>query len=361
MSAHEENQQLQSQENADGSIDNDIAQVESPEYQVRSMTHSYVSSQGDFVHLNPTYIYTNKADGTIRVGIIEADMIAKGIGIWTDGLNDDPTSGDDSNDERDERAGILEDIMAEVLIDDAPPAPGGESFMELTKSNDLRRNVIVPLQVNSSGETNDKKPSWLVLRGYPISQLEGLTKSFGGDEDPSIIENMNKVCPSLDNIPQFFESQTGTALGVNIDITHEGSKYFVRPACLIDNLRVAGEDIAENRRTQRDATSYQSTFANNFLDGINHSIAEGFIRDGQVVKDNDVYTSYKNDAAESKRLVLRVNGASADERGVPETIVVPSYPSESHRDVTERSSTELGPRPSADEELAWGPYGLHTE
>ncbi|ODN96997.1 hypothetical protein I350_07975 [Cryptococcus amylolentus CBS 6273] len=304
-------------------------------------------------------LYTKTADGTQQTGFLPPDMIAKSIDLW---LEDDLAEDDD------ERVSYIVEAFSEVVVNDAPPAPGGESFMGIKSipTRLLKRNVIVPLQANSSVEKTDeetdyKKPSWLVLRHYPISQLEGLAKSFGGDENPSIAESINQTCPSLDHMTQFYESRTGTTVGVNADITHEGRKYHVTPSCLINKIRATGESVVEDHISPHIPRRYQRAFQNSLVESINHSISESFIRDGQVVKDNDAYASYDNDDAYYKNLVLRVNAASADKRGVPGTIVVPNYPGELLEEVKARSITELGLRPSEEEELASGPYGILTE
>ncbi|TYJ52321.1 hypothetical protein B9479_007079 [Cryptococcus floricola] len=228
MSANEENQHYQSQDEADDDnvVYDDVVEVPS-EYEVDEFTRPYISSQGDSVHLHPIMFYIKTADGTQRSGFLPPDIIAKSIKIWMNDLDDDG----------DERVSALTDALSEVIINDAPPTPGGESFMDLNSipAELMKRNVIVPLQANSSDEeTDDKKPSWLVLRQYPISRLEGLAKSFGGDEDPSIAESINQTCPSLEYMPQFYESRTGTALGVNANIAHECtgpgfSDFFYEP------------------------------------------------------------------------------------------------------------------------------------
>ncbi|ODO01881.1 hypothetical protein L198_02610 [Cryptococcus wingfieldii CBS 7118] len=338
MSAPEENQH-QSQD--DGSIDDAIAQVERSEYNLGTVSDSFISTEGDIVHLDPVMVYTKgNLDG--RAGFLSPDMIAKSIDTW----NNNPLYASSENDPN-QRVATLEEVLDKIVFENAPPAPGEESFMDLNSIKTVRRNVTVPLQTNSSEGTDEKKkPSWIVLRQYPGSELDSLAKSFRGDEDPSVSESINKTCPSLDYKPHFLAWRPGTPLGVNTDITHEGSMYFVNPACLIAGLRATGASIAESRRTHRDAPDYQNTFTTRLLEGINHSIAESFIRDGQVMKDNDTYTSYVGDAAKSEALELRVNADSADDRGVPEHIFIPRYSHKCVEDVTVRSSTELGARPS---------------
>ncbi|TYJ52322.1 hypothetical protein B9479_007080 [Cryptococcus floricola] len=346
MSASGENQH-QSQD--DGSIDNIIAQVERSEYNLGTVSNSFISTEGDVVHLDPVMVYT-KGNLDERTGFLSPDMIAKSIDTW----NNNPLYASSDNDPI-ERVETLEEVLDKIVFENAPPAPG-ESFMDLHSFEKVRLNVTVPLQTNSSEGTDEKKkPSWIVLRRYPDSELDSLAKLFGGDEDPSVAESINRTCPSLDYWPLFLAWKRGTPLGVNTDITHEGSEYFVNPACIIGNLRATGASIAESRRTDRSAPDYQNTFTTRLLEGIHHSIAESFIRDGQVMKDNDTYTSYGNDAAKSERLTLTVNAKSADVRGVPENIFIPRYPHELFEDVTKRCSTELGARPEHGNKSAWGP------
>ncbi|ODN75882.1 hypothetical protein L202_05870 [Cryptococcus amylolentus CBS 6039] len=328
MSANEEDQHHPSQDEADdyNVVYGVVAQVP-PEYERDEFICPYISSEGDSVHLHPRMVYTKTADGTKQAELLPPDMIAKSIDIWKNDLDDDDY----------ERLFTLSDAFSEVICNDAPPAPGGESSME------VKGNVIVPLQVNNVNnadeETDSKKPSWLVLRHYPTFWLEGLAKSFGGDEDPSIAESINKTCPSLDHKPQFLVRRPGTPLGVDTNITHEGSKYHITPSCLIGNF------LAESHRTHHGDPDYQNTFTTGLLEGINHCIAESFIRDEQVMKDNNTYTSYKDDAANSETLELKLNADLADDRGFPKDIFITT----SHsfiEDVTGRSSTELGAGPS---------------
>ncbi|ODN75838.1 hypothetical protein L202_05834 [Cryptococcus amylolentus CBS 6039] len=195
MSAPGENQR-QSQD--DGSIDNANAQVERSEYNLGTVSNPFISTEDDAVHLDPVMVCT-KGNLNGRAGFLSPDMIAKSIDTW----NNNPLYASSDNDPN-ERVATLEEVLDKIVFENEPPAPGGEYFMGLSSFEKVRRNVTVPLRINiSEGTDEKKKPSWVVLRHYPDSELDSLAKSFGGDEDPSVAESINKTCPSLDHKPHF--------------------------------------------------------------------------------------------------------------------------------------------------------------